>query len=133
MLSTDGRTVMISGAARGLGRAFAQRLVNDGWNISCGARNPDAAQAAIEGPAERMLFHHYDAEDAASNDAWVAATVERFGGIAGIVNNAGILDTSSFDELSEEALDAMWRINVMGPFRLIKACLLYTSPSPRDS
>ena len=113
---------MISGGGRGLGLALAQRLRQEGWNVSIGARNVDAATAA-GGSGDTTVVHRYDALDASSNDAWVAATLERFGAIDAIINNAGIVDPAPLDDLSEESLDEMWRVNVMGPFRLIKAAL----------
>lgn len=113
---------MISGGGRGLGLALAQRLRQEGWNVSIGARNVDAATAAV-GSGDTTIVHRYDALDASSNDAWVAATLERFGAIDAIINNAGIVDPTPLDDLSEESLDEMWRVNVMGPFRLIKAAL----------
>ena len=56
-----------------------------------------------------------------SREHWIAATVERFGRIDGLINNAGILRMVRFDEGDEAALDEMWSVNVMAPFRLIAA------------
>jgi NAD(P)-dependent dehydrogenase (short-subunit alcohol dehydrogenase family) len=114
---------MISGAARGLGNALARRLAADGYNLSCGARDVAALRVAMPGPEGRVLHHHYDATEAASGDAWLAATVERFGGVDGLINNAGIVDQSGFEELTDDALDAMWEVNVKAPLRLIRAAL----------
>lgn len=114
---------MISGAARGFGNALARRLLADGYNVSCGARSIDALRDAMSGPPERLLHHRYDATEPASGDAWITATVERFGGIDGLVNNAGIVDPSSIEDLTDDALDAMWNVNVKAPLRLIRAGL----------
>ena len=122
MIEVTGRTVMISGAARGLGAAFARRLLADGWNVSVGVRTPAAAEQAL-GAGEQLHVHRYDATEAATTDTWVESTVDRFGGIDALINNAGIVDPSPLDDLSEESLDEMWRVNVMGPFRLIKAAM----------
>ncbi|MEM7093883.1 MAG: SDR family NAD(P)-dependent oxidoreductase [Actinomycetota bacterium] len=114
---------MISGAGRGLGLALAQRLLAEGWNASVGVRRVDAAESALAESGDSLMVHHYDALDAASNYAWLAATVERFGGVDALINNAGIVDPSPLDDLSEDALDELWKVNVMGPFRLIKSAL----------
>lgn len=127
MLEATGRTVMISGGSRGLGAAFAKRLLDDGWNVSVGARQPDQAQAAMGTSAnsENFLAHRYDALDPATTNSWIQATMARFNGIDALINNAGIIDTAPLEDLSEESLDQMWRVNVVGPFRMIKAALPY--------
>ncbi len=86
MLAVEGRVVMISGANRGIGRAIAHCLHGKDYALSLGARDP----ASIELAGEAVLSHRHDATDAASNEAWVAATVARFGRIDGLVNNAGV-------------------------------------------
>lgn len=113
---------MISGGARGLGAAFARRLLDEGWNVSIGARRPDTVATEVASDP-KVLVCRYDAVEAATTGEWVQATVDRFGGIDALVNNAGIVDASPLDDLTEDALDEMWRVNVMGPFRLIKAAL----------
>ena len=72
---------------------------------------------------DRLLVTHFDATDPASADTWVGATVERFGRIDALVNNAGILRMVDFDQGSEDDLDDLWAVNVKAPFRLIRAAL----------
>jgi len=115
---------MISGANRGLGHAITRRLHADGYNVSAGARNVDALAESLEDCAgERLWCHRYDANDVGSDQAWLDSTVERFGGLDGLVNNAGIIDTAAFDELTDESLDDMWAVNVKAPTRLIRLAL----------
>ena len=110
---------MVSGANRGLGNAIARRLHADGYHVSVGGRDLDALRASMDGLDEsRLLCHRYDAAEAGADATWVDATVERFGGVDGVVNNAGIIDTATFDELTESALDEMWDVNVKAPLRL---------------
>lgn len=113
---------MISGANRGLGSAIARRLFADGYNISAGARSTTALTEAF-GDHERLLTHTYDATVSGSDQAWFDATVERFGAVDVLINNAGVLDTSSFDELTEAGLDDMWAVNVKAPFRLTQLAM----------
>jgi len=124
MLDTQGRTIMISGANRGLGKAIAQRLHRDGYNVSVGARDVEAlTETFSEVAGDRLLCHRYDANDVNSEKAWIDATIERFGGLDGIVNNAGIIDTALLEELTDEALDDMWAVNVKAPTRMIRCAL----------
>ncbi|MFV0491344.1 MAG: SDR family NAD(P)-dependent oxidoreductase [Pseudorhodobacter sp.] len=116
MLDIADRVIMVSGANRGIGRAVADKLIACGYRVSGGVRNPSSFP---EG--ERALATAYDAEDAASPQAWVNATIARFGRIDGIVAAAGINPkVLAFDE-DETLLEQMWRVNVMGPLRLIRA------------
>jgi NAD(P)-dependent dehydrogenase (short-subunit alcohol dehydrogenase family) len=124
MLSLDNRVIMISGANRGIGLAIAERLHADGAIVSLGARRPDAlASATADLGDERVLRHAYDASVAGSDDAWLAATVERFGRLDGLVNCAGILESLTLESEDESALDRMFEVNVKGPYRLTKRAL----------
>ena len=119
MLAPEGRVIMISGANRGIGRAIALCLLDKGYSLSLGAR--DAAAIVIDGKA--VMSHRYDATDAASNEAWVAATVARFGRIDGLVNNAGVALDAAIEDADEIAYDRMWEINVKGPLRMTRLAL----------
>lgn len=124
MLDPTDRTIMISGANRGLGNAIARRLHADGFTVSVGARDVDALRAAMDGCDEdRLLCHHYNALEAGTDSAWVDATLERFGRLDGVVNNAGVMDTASLEDLTEESLDEMHAVNVKAPFRLTRLAL----------
>jgi NAD(P)-dependent dehydrogenase (short-subunit alcohol dehydrogenase family) len=116
------RVVMVSGAGRGLGAAIAERLLADGWLISAGLRDiRQAERFAAHGNS--VFAAHFDAEKPATAQAWVDATVERFGRIDALVNNAGILRNVDFEQGTEDDLDDLWAVNVKAPFRLIKAAL----------
>ena len=121
---------MVSGASRGLGAAVARRLHADGFRLSLGVRDP--ARAATRGglaPGERVLIERYDATDPPAADRWLGATLERFGRLDGLVNNAGIYRHVTLDEGSEEALDELWQVNVKGPFRLLRLALPHLKAS----
>ncbi|MEZ5411861.1 MAG: SDR family NAD(P)-dependent oxidoreductase [Acidimicrobiales bacterium] len=119
MLAADDRVVMVSGAARGIGRAVAERLRADGFRLSLGARRPEQlAGLTPSWPHGTVLHHHFDAHDPASAEAWVTATAEHFGGIDALVNNAGVLAPFAVDAFDEESLDTMWAVNVKAPARL---------------
>ncbi len=107
------RVVMITGANRGLGKAIAEELAAKGWDLSLGMRRPVPAGAA--------LVHPFEATEPASAAAWVNATVERFGRIDAIVNNAGIMIPKSVVDADEAELDAVLDVNLKGPWRLARA------------
>ena len=112
---------MVSGASRGIGWAIAERLRARGFRISAGVRNPASVAAADE-----VMVQRYDAERAEDARAWVEATMQRFGRIDALVNAAGIsAPRTRLDDTDESALDAMWRVNVKGPLRLIRAALAH--------
>lgn len=117
-----GRVVMISGAGRGIGRAVAERLHAEGYALSLGLRDPAALAAWVKG-RENVILHNYEARDRAVAAKWVEATVARFGRLDAIVANAGIVERFPFDQPDEDALDAMWDVNVKAPYRLIVAAL----------
>lgn len=118
MLEVGNRIVMVSGASRGIGRAVVDRLLSSGFRVSAGLR--DASRLA---ESDRLMTHRYDAEDAASPMAWVNATVARWGGVDAIVNAAGINPKVRVSDEGEDDLDDMWRVNVKGPLRLVRATL----------
>ncbi len=115
---------MVSGAGRGVGAAIADRLLADGWAVSAGVRDPDKVRARFAGqPDDRVMVARFDADDPPTAQAWVDETVARFGRLDALVNNAGILRMVDFAQGDEADLDAMWQVNVKGPFRLIRAAL----------
>lgn len=118
MLDPADRVVMVSGAARGIGRAVVERLLADGFRVSAGVR------ASGLKPSDRLLVHRYDAESPDSARAWRDATLARFGALHGLVNAAGVsLPGATLADAGEDALDAMWLVNVKAPLRLIRLLL----------
>jgi NAD(P)-dependent dehydrogenase (short-subunit alcohol dehydrogenase family) len=116
MLDPAGRVVMVSGASRGIGREVARHLSGSGWLVSAGVRSPKTLQAAPD-----VLAHRYEAEEEGSAEAWVAATVARFGRLDAMVNAAGINPMARMLDADESEHDRMWRVNVKGPMRVIRA------------
>ena len=119
MLAPQGRVIMISGANRGIGHAIAHCLLGKGYSLSLGARDPGSIGFA----GESVITHPHDATDAASNQAWVEATMARFGRIDGLVNNAGVAIPARIEDADEDAYDRMWAINVKGPLRMTRLAL----------
>ena len=108
---TAGRA-LITGAASGIGRAIAQRLVDDGWQVLAVDREPDP-----EGPGEPLAV---DLATREGNRAAVASAVEQFGGIDALVANAGFQHVSPFDAFDEDRWDALLAVLLTSPFLLAR-------------
>ncbi|WP_341485844.1 SDR family NAD(P)-dependent oxidoreductase [Thioclava sp. GXIMD4215] len=115
---TEPRCVMISGANRGIGAAVAKRLHEAGWALSLGMRRPALPAWA---DAARVQVCAYDATDPASAIAWAKAALARFGRIDALVANAGIANPQDVVSISDDEMNALLQVNVMGPQRLAKA------------
>ena len=107
-LDLRGRTAIVTGSARGIGKAIAERLLASGARVSLWDRDADAVQAAARELSQRGEIHAAvtDVTDDRSIEAAVRGTVERFGGIDILVNNAGIAGGS---KPSWEFSPAEWR------------------------
>jgi NAD(P)-dependent dehydrogenase (short-subunit alcohol dehydrogenase family) len=126
MLKPEGRVVMISGASRGIGRAIAQRLLQEGYFLSLGVRRPKDV-AGLD--SARTLIHHFDAGQPETAALWIEATLAHFGRIDALINNAGILRPLDLRSGDENVLDEMWAVNVKAPYRLIRLALPYLEKS----
>ncbi|MGY6272003.1 SDR family NAD(P)-dependent oxidoreductase [Achromobacter denitrificans] len=123
-----GRVALISGASRGIGLAIARELLEHGWRVSAGTRQP---VAALEDYGEaRCHWSPFDARDAASEGAWVAAAHGHFGRIDAIVHNAGILSRKSVVEASDEDFDDIFSVNVKSPMRLTRLAWPHLRAAP---
>ncbi|PWW00301.1 NADP-dependent 3-hydroxy acid dehydrogenase YdfG [Hoeflea marina] len=124
MIDPKGRVVMISGASRGIGLAIVETLHAKGYTISAGARDVAALRAATSAlGGDRLICARYDAVDTASHADWLAATVERYGRVDALINNAGTSNSFSIESGDEADLDLLWAVNVKGPLFLTRACL----------
>jgi NAD(P)-dependent dehydrogenase (short-subunit alcohol dehydrogenase family) len=128
MLEVADRVVMISGATGGIGSALVKRLHADGFRLSLGARDlGKAARKFGDLDEARVTINRFDATEPDTAAEWVQATVDRFGRIDALINNAGILKQIFFDDGDESLLDDLWTVNVKGPFRLIRHALPHLS------
>lgn len=116
MLNPNGRVAMVSGAARGIGRAVTERLLAAGYTVSAGVRDPSRLPAH-----DRLTGHAFEASEPGSAEAWVAATMARHGRIDALVNAAGINPRAAMLDADETNFDAMWTVNAKGPMRVIRA------------
>lgn len=119
------RTVLISGARRGIGAALAIRLLREGHNVSIGVRGGQrpgwVEDLSLRAHLEQLHLFDYDALDKAAEQSWVADAHKRFGSVDAIVANAGIMIAKSVIEANDEDVQAMFDVNVQAPRRLAKA------------
>ncbi|AIY16272.1 SDR family oxidoreductase [Pimelobacter simplex] len=98
----ENKVVVVTGAAQGIGEAYAKALAAEGAAVVVADVNAEAGEQVakqIEADGGQALFVRCDVSSAESAQALVAATVERFGGIDGLVNNAAIYGSMEFDLL----------------------------------
>jgi NAD(P)-dependent dehydrogenase (short-subunit alcohol dehydrogenase family) len=122
-----GKTVMITGAARGIGAATAQRLAARGANLALVGLEPDrlaAVAAAIEAaPGGRAAWWEADVTDSATLEAAVAGAVRTFGGVDVLMANAGIANHGTIRTARVEEFARTVEVNLIGVYRTIAAAL----------
>ncbi|MDR0311691.1 MAG: SDR family NAD(P)-dependent oxidoreductase, partial [Acidobacteriota bacterium] len=118
-----GKTAIITGAARGIGAAFAKGFAKEGANVVVAdIRDGASTVAAIEQAGGKAIYVATDVTKQEQCDAAAKAAADRFGGIDILVNNAGILVTiKPFMEVTSEEWMEVMAINTLGPFHCIKA------------
>ncbi len=118
----EGRVVVVTGAARGQGRAISERLIGAGARIIAGDVLATVAELEANSPAD-VHAGHLDITDASSWRTIIDQGVERFGRIDALVNNAGVLRRKRFDHETAEGLEDLWRVNCLGAFLGMHAVL----------
>ena len=101
-MTNDAKVAIVTGAARGIGRAIADRLAGDGLGVVYADIDEEAARdAAAKEPSGAALPFGVDVMDSSGIGEMVAATVDRFGRLDVLVSNAGIMDRAPFLEMTE--------------------------------
>lgn len=119
----SGRVYVVTGASRGVGVEICRALHARGARVALLARTQHEIDAHAERLGERALAAACDVGDRASVDAAIGRVVAHFGGIDGVVNNAGLALIAPVEKIRESDLAAMLRVNVQGPLNLIQATL----------
>jgi citronellol/citronellal dehydrogenase len=129
----SGLTAVISGGSRGIGLEIAKRIAGDGANVTLIAKTAEphpklpgtifTAAEEIEAAGGTALPFVGDIRDEARVAAAVEQTVERFGGVDLVINNASAINLAPISQLEPKRYDLMQSINSRGTFVLTRACL----------
>lgn len=137
--SLRGKTALISGGSRGIGKAIALRLAKEGVNIAIAAKTAEphpklegtiyTAAKEIEAAGVKVLPLQADIRDEEQIKSAVEETVKAFGGIDILINNASAINLSSTEQLEAKRFDLMHGINVRGTFLMCRHCIPYLKSS----
>jgi 2-hydroxycyclohexanecarboxyl-CoA dehydrogenase len=125
-MSLKGKTAVVTGGGSGIGRACAVHLARDGAAVAVWDLNADAAKETVRMIASeggKANAYIGDASIKASIDDILARVRKELGPILILVNNAGITATTPFLEITQEALERIYRVNLVGPFILTQAAM----------
>ena len=124
MALLQGKTALITGAARGIGKAIALRFAQEGANIAfTDLAVNEETQAEIEALGVKAKSYASNAADFAETEEVVKQVKEDFGSIDILVNNAGITKDGLMLRMSEQQWDAVIAVNLKSAFNFIHACV----------
>jgi citronellol/citronellal dehydrogenase len=134
------KTVIISGASRGIGKAIALKLAAAGANIVVAAKSVEehpklegtiySAAKEIEAAGGSAFPFQIDIRDEQQINELVSATVNKYGGVDILINNASAINLSQTEQLEIKRFDLMQDINVRGTFLISQACIPYLRQAP---
>ena len=115
----EGQVAIVTGASQGIGAACAERLAQDGaavalWDMD--DAHGEALAAQLVGRGQRAIYRHCNVADKREVDAALAATLQAFGRVDALVNNAGIFKAADFLDITEADWDAVINVNLKGAF-----------------
>jgi 3-oxoacyl-[acyl-carrier protein] reductase len=118
-----GRVALVTGAFRGFGFATAERLVARGASVAVHVRDAERAEAAARRLGDRAFAVAGDLGNAEDLKTIVARTLDRFGRLDVLVNNAAVALSTRFEKITEEEWRRAFEVNVTAVFLLIRAVL----------
>jgi meso-butanediol dehydrogenase / (S,S)-butanediol dehydrogenase / diacetyl reductase len=122
----EGQTALITGGGTGIGRAIALAFSREGANVAVAGRRSEKLQSVVREVQEaggQGLAVVGDVTKAGDTERAVRETVERFGQLNVLVNNAGALHVSSIEGIPEQEWDRLMLVNLKGPFLMSRAAL----------
>lgn len=120
---TASQTWIITGAAKGLGRALAETALRAGDQVVAAVRNPDAV-ADLDTPfGDRVTSVQFDARDTAEAASLVRTAIDRYGQLDVLVNNAGRAIVGAAEEITDKQLRDLMDLHLFGPAALVRAAL----------
>jgi len=122
----SGRSALITGASRGIGRAIALRYAEEGANLFLVATNRaklEETKGLAEAQGAQVGLQDVDVRDRAAVEAMIDAAVKTFGGIDVLVNNAGVYKASRLVDYTPEDFDRIIQVNLYGAFHVMQFVL----------
>ncbi|KAA3447577.1 L-iditol 2-dehydrogenase [Mesorhizobium sp. SARCC-RB16n] len=116
-----GKSALITGSARGIGRAFAEAYVREGATVAIADINLEAARKTAAEIGDHAYALKLDVTDQASIDAAVKAVESRTGGLDILINNAALFDLAPIVEISRASYEKLFSVNVAGTLFMLQA------------
>ena len=121
MTRLTGKTAIITGSARGIGKAFSTRYIAEGANVCIADIDFARAQETAKELGPNAFALHLDVTDQSSIDEVVAAVVARNDGIDILINNAALFDLAPIAEITRQSYERLFSINVAGSLFMLQA------------
>jgi NAD(P)-dependent dehydrogenase (short-subunit alcohol dehydrogenase family) len=131
-LQIRGKTAVVTGGTRGIGRAIVETFVTEGADVAFCARNADEVvetEKAFANGSNKVVGTVLDVRDGPGVSAWVDSVAAKFGGLDMVVSNVSALAVPD----TEESWAESFRIDIMGTFHLVKAAIPYLEKSTAAS
>ena len=127
-MNLKGKNALITGGGRGLGKAVAVALANEGVNVGITGRNEESLKttvAELEKLGVKAAYSVFNVEEMAQVEQGVASIASQLGGIDILINNAGVGDFGSFEDMPVETWEKVMKVNLFGVYYVAKATLPY--------
>ena len=121
MKRLEGKSALVTGAARGIGRTFAEAYINEGATVAIADIDLERAQATATELGDRAYAIRMDVTDQASIDSAIEAVVARAGKLDILINNAALFDLAPIVEITRQSFERLFSINVAGTLFTLQA------------
>ncbi|CTQ43910.1 L-iditol 2-dehydrogenase [Roseibium aggregatum] len=121
MSRLEGKSALITGSARGIGKAFAARFAEEGARVAIADINLAGAEAAASEIGPNAYAVQLDVTDQSSIDAAISAVEQKTGGLDILVNNAALFDLAPIVEITRDSYQRLFDINVSGTLFMMQA------------
>jgi 3-oxoacyl-[acyl-carrier protein] reductase len=133
-MDMSGRTVVVTGAGQGIGKAISELFLDLGGNVVLVERNPETLEATAGAmDRDRTLPVLGNVAEEGFGEACVAQAVERFGAVHGLVNNAGITRPAMFEKMTMQQWQAVIDVNLTGCYLMLQAVGRHMLARARES
>ena len=123
-MSFSGKSIIVTGATSGIGRATAEAFGRDGGSVVVVGRNQAAlaeAEAAVRSAGGQAIACRADVTDGDAPDRIVGAAIAAYGHLDVLVNAAGVIASGPLEATTDEVWDTMMAVNLRAPFRLMRS------------